>query len=73
MLPLPGFVRRAIFAEYEPQVEYLETNAWRKSPHAPYVVANARARKIWADLRLRSDPLIGPPALATFSNQHRKL
>src|ERR1700729_1560639 len=45
MLPLPGFVRRAIFAEYEPEVEYLDVIAWRKSPHAPYLVANARARK----------------------------
>jgi hypothetical protein len=73
MLPLPGFVRGAIFAEYEPEVEYLDTIAWRKSPHAPYVVANAPARKaMGADLRLRSDPLISPPALATFSNQHRK-
>jgi len=32
MLPLPGSVRRAIFAEYEPQVEYLDAIAWRKSP-----------------------------------------
>ena len=32
MLPLPGCVRRAIFAEYEPEVEYLDAIAWRKSP-----------------------------------------
>src|ERR1700744_2053254 len=45
MLPLPGVVRRAIFAEYEPEVEYLDAIAWRKSSHAPYLVAQGHARK----------------------------
>jgi monoamine oxidase len=45
MLPLPGSVRRAIFAEYEPQVEYLDAIAWRRSPHALYLVATSHARK----------------------------
>ena len=45
MLPLPGLVRRAILAEYEPEVEYLDAIACRKSPHALYLVAQGHARK----------------------------
>src|ERR1700722_20262437 len=74
MLPLPGFVRRAIFAEYEPEVEYLDVIAWRKSPHAPYLVANAHARKAGNEgLARLGAPLIRPPALATLRNQHGQL
>ena len=43
MLPLPGFVRRAIFAEYEPEVEYLDAIAWRKSRRTLYVRHDATA------------------------------
>ena len=45
MLPLPGFVRRAIFAEYDPEVEHLDAIAWRTSPHALYVVSRGYTRK----------------------------
>jgi hypothetical protein len=60
MLPLPGFVRRAIFAEYEPEVEYLDAIAWRKSPHALYLVAKSGARKA---LRFYAPNLIASGAL----------
>ena len=44
MLPLPGFVRRAIFAEYEPEVEYLDAIAWRKSSRTLCVRFDATSR-----------------------------
>jgi hypothetical protein len=35
MLPLPGFIKRAIFAEDGPQVEYLDAIAWRSRRGRP--------------------------------------
>ena len=74
MLPLPGFVRRAIFAESEPEVEYHVRAFASLLPLAvsrPYLVAQRRTRK--AGLRLRTDPLISPTTLAPLRNQHGKL
>ena len=67
MLPLPGFVRRAIFAEYEPEVEYLDAIAWRKSSRTLCVRFDATSRCV-----LRPQPYLVAQTPSGKANSARR-